>query len=309
MTRDIPFTKLVGTGNDFILVDAASRGSRRLLPERAWPQVARRLCHRQDGIGADGLLVLEPSPHADVSMRVFNSDGSEAEMCGNGARCVARYVVQQRTAGRRVTGTGKQATVETKAGVLRATVRGDRVAMRMTEPKDLRLKIPVAVEGQAYEVGFVDTGVPHIVVAVNQLDAVDVAGQGRQLRVHRAFQPRGTNVNFIEPIPRHPERLRIRTYERGVEAETLACGTGAVAAAVIYALNGWPATKAGRRQILLETKGGDVLTVSLTLHRSGKAPQVTDVILEGGARVSFHGVFPWSTGTSRTKTQKGLCAC
>ena len=232
MAYAIPFAKMVGTGNDFIVVD--TRTHPRPALQRRWGSVARALCDRRTGIGADGLLVLEPSRSADVRMRVFNPDGSEAEMCGNGARCVAQYVQRARR------GRQSSVTIDTAAGLLDATVHRDRVAVRMTDPTALRLDLELDVKRRRIRLGAVNTGVPHAVVPVAALDEVDVSGLGRALRHHRAFGPQGTNVNFIQTDADHPDRLRIRTYERGVEEETLACGTGVTASALIHALSHGP---------------------------------------------------------------------
>src|SRR3989338_6203306 len=167
MSRAIPFTKMVSAGNDFLVVDA------RRLPSAPWHRVSRALCDRHQGIGADGLLVLERSAKANVRMRVFNPDGSEANMCGNGARCVALYLKR------------RHVTIETNAGVLAGTVQRDRVAMRLTDPTDIRRDVSVRVNGRAARATCLDTGVPHAVVPVTQLDRIDVNEAGRALRVHR----------------------------------------------------------------------------------------------------------------------------
>jgi len=281
----LAFTKMVGSGNDFIVVDA-----RRTHPagRRPWPALSRSLCDRRHGIGADGLLVLERSRRADVRMRIFNPDGSEAHMCGNGARCVARYLSQAAHA--------KAVTIDTKAGILSADVRGDRVAMRMTTPTQLRPHMSLNVNRAPLRLGFVNTGVPHTVVSVDRLDRVDVDRLGRLVRYHSNFAPQGTNVNFVQMDRAHPNRLRIRTYERGVEGETLACGTGAAAAAVIHAArqattNG---TSASRRQVAVQVQSGETLRVSMSLRPSAGRVQVTDVILEGPARRVFDGIIELS---------------
>ncbi len=229
MNVTIPFTKMVGTGNDFIVVDTLYHPLPALKGE--WPEVTRALCDRHTAIGADGVLVLEPSASANVKMRLFNPDGSEAEMCGNGARCVALYVKSKRR------GREQPVTIETAAGVLEATVHDDRVAIRMTDPTALQLELELDVDSRRIRLGSVNTGVPQVVVSVERLEEVDVVGLGRALRHHRAFAPQGTNVNFIQADAGHPDRLRVRTYERGVEKETLACGTGLAASAMIYALS------------------------------------------------------------------------
>ena len=290
----IPFAKMVGTGNDFVVVDARRPGVASL--KRAWPAVSRAVCDRRAGIGADGLLVLEPSHAADIRMRVFNPDGSEAEMCGNGARCVALYVRN----GARGTGhgaRGRPVTIETKAGVLSATVRGTRVAMRMTDPTGLTLDYPSAAGSGRRRVGFINTGVPHAVVPVARLNAIDVEHLGRALRHHRAFSPGGANVDFIQPDPRRNNYLRVRTYERGVEAETPACGTGVAASAVVQTLwrHGHAAGngKLRRHTVNVETRSGDVLAVSFSAQGCGRDLRVTDLVLEGEAALVFRGDITW----------------
>lgn len=294
MSVRIPFTKMVGTGNDFIVVDARLR---RLRPLAArWRAVSRALCDRRLGVGADGLLVLEPSRSAAVKMRVFNPDGSEADMCGNGARCVARYVKSERAS------QANPVTIETRAGVLTARVRGERVSMQMPDPIVHRLDLPIGIGARRFRVGFVDTGVPHAVVPADALDEVDVIRTGRALRFHRRFAPRGTNVDFVQADAARPGRLRVRTYERGVEGETPACGTGVTASAVVHALSdaSRPGARHGavngrsrRRRIEVEARNRDVLTVSLTVVPDGRARRVTNVVLEGAARRVFDGTVDW----------------
>lgn len=311
MSVAIRFTKMVGTGNDFIVVDHRTGRTRAL--RRGWRSISRALCDRHRGVGADGVLLLEPSSAARARMRVFNPDGSEAQMCGNGARCVALYMASTtHPSGTwdmgHGTKAGKAVTIETKAGVLSATVRGERVALRMTDPTDLQRERTVHVGAKRIRFGFVDTGVPHVVVSVQTLDAVDVQRIGRALREHRQFAPQGTNVNFIQADARHPHRIQIRTYERGVEAETLACGTGVAAAAVMHALEHTPA---GRGQAVLanghtqthrvdvKTRSGDVLTVSFDVAHDGARAQVRNVVLEGPASRVFDGVVGWRSGRLR----------
>ena len=292
---NIPFTKMVGTGNDFVVMDVRRRPLASL--KRRWQAVSRFVCDRHWGVGADGLLVLERSRAADARMRVFNPDGSEAGMCGNGARCAALYLGGAKS---------RRVSIETKAGLLSADVRGSRVAMRMTDPRDLTFDLTVEADGRRFRLGFVDTGVPHAVVPVKALDAVEVGRLGRILRYHSAFAPRGANVNFIEPANGRVNRLRVRTYERGVEDETLACGTGVVASAIIYTLarDHEPARpKAGsngrrsRYRVDVETVSGDVLVVSFqAVPSGGSARQVTEVVLEGGASRAFDGAVAWPPG-------------
>ena len=280
---EIPFTKMVGTGNDFVLVD----GVRNRLSKYSqdWPTIARAVCDRHRGIGADGILLLEPSSKADLRMRILNADGSEAEMCGNGTRCVARFV--QSLPGRK---NGKL-SIETLAGILEARVEGPRITVRMTEPKDLRQQMQVDLNGRRIQGGFVNTGVPHFVVPVEDIETVDVPNLGRALRTHPDFGPKGTNVNFIQPVQKPSQRLRVRTYERGVEGETLACGTGMTAAAILYGLQ--QPSKSDARRVTVQPASGDLLTISFRAEKKGNAVHVSEVDMEGEARSVFAGTFTW----------------
>ncbi len=287
---------MVGTGNDFLVVDARRPGVKIL--RRQWPAMSRAFCDRRYGIGADGLLVLEPSRLADVTMRIFNADGSKAEMCGNGARCIALYVAKNKQRSEKWKVKNRtHVTIETRAGTLQAVVRGDRVALEMTQPTDVRLDQIVEVNGQRLRFGFINTGVPHVVVPVDSVEAVDVERLGRALRQHPRFAPRGANVNFIQLDPRHPGRIRVRTYERGVEAETLACGTGVTASALVYALaaNGHGASS----RVRVTPKSGEELTVSFRIAGHGRERRIADVVLEGPAQRVFETVVTWPRqGTS-----------
>ena len=236
------FTKMNGAGNDFILIDNRA-GDVRL--DRS--QIAH-LCDRHRGIGADGILLLEkPGNRADFRMRYFNADGGEAEMCGNGARCFARFA-------NKIAGAKEKISFETPAGVISAELNGDLVTLRMSEPTDLRLQLKLAIANENKTVHFINSGVPHVVIPVPQIDDVDVRREGAAIRHHKMFSPNGANVNFIEK--RGPKRIAIRTYERGVEDETLACGTGIVASALIFA-----ATENPSGPITVIARGGDELQV------------------------------------------------
>src|SRR6266566_1153367 len=182
----VRFTKMDGAGNDFILIDNRA-GNIDL--DRS--QIAR-LCDRHRGIGADGILLLEKAAnHADFRMRYFNADGGEAEMCGNGARCFARFA-------NKVAGAQTKISFETPAGVISAELVDDLVTLQMTEPTDLRLDIKLPVTNESKIVHFIDSGVPHVVIPVPQIDDVDVRKEGSAIRYHKVFSPRGANVNFIE---------------------------------------------------------------------------------------------------------------
>ncbi len=266
MTLD--FIKMTGAGNDFILADNR-KGDLRLTQK----QVAR-LCHRQFGIGADGLMLLVPSRtrKADWAWQFWNSDGSEAEMCGNGARCFARYVAS-------TTGwTAPTLSFETAAGVIHAELEADRVTVNLTSPHSLRLREKVMTSTGELEVSSLNTGVPHAVVFVPDADQAMVQQRGAELRWHDHFKPKGTNVNFAQELG--PGHIRVRTYERGVEGETLACGTGAVACATL--LGEWGEAGGVTR---LRTRSGKTLTVTLRPGPEGLTPS-----LAGEGRIVFEGV-------------------
>lgn len=262
------FTKMSGAGNDFIVADNRS-GRIQLTRE----QVAH-LCHRQFGIGADGLMLLVPcrSRLADWAWQFWNSDGSDAEMCGNGARCFARYI-------QRVTAWAKPVvTFETVAGVIAAEFEGERVTVNLTPPQGLRLKESVSTQAGVLEVSSLNTGVPHAVTFVPDADQAMVLERGRELRFHSHFGPRGTNVNFVQVLG--PGRIRVRTYERGVEGETLACGTGVSASAIISAkVHGFASP------IAVQVQGGDELRVGFS-ETNGT---VGNVKLNGPATFVFEG--------------------
>ena len=229
--RKIDFVKAVASGNDFIILNYQ-------LPITNYQLLAKKICDRKYGIGADGLLVLEKSKIADVRMRIFNPDGSEAQMCGNGARCVAFYfkskISRQKSRDPDISSGKNQKSkisIETKAGIIDSEVRGFNVKIKLTNPKDIKLNIPLKINNRILKVNFINTGVPHTVIFVEGLDKIDVVNLGRIIRYHKKFMPQGTNVDFVEI--KDDENIRIRTYERGVEDETLSCGTGAVASAII----------------------------------------------------------------------------
>lgn len=204
----IHFTKMHGAGNDFVMID--DRVGRFPADDRAF---IARMGARRTGIGCEGVILVRQSDKADFAMRFFNPDGSEADLCGNGARCVAAFAREIGAA------QSDMMRFETAAGMIEAEVLADGlVRVVMPTPKDLRKD-------------FVNSGVPHKIVPVDDLAATDVEGEGRRIRHSAEFAPAGTNVDFV--CYEKPNRVAIRTYERGVEAESGACGTGSVAAAVI----------------------------------------------------------------------------
>jgi len=262
----LKFTKMNGAGNDFVMLDNLDG---RLQLGSA--QIAL-LCDRHRGVGADGVLIAEPPANgADFRMRYFNADGGEAEMCGNGARCFARYASRL---------TGKQGPVsfETPAGVIRARCEGADVRLAMSQPRDLALDIPIQLPGASLVVHSVNTGVPHAVVFVEDLENADIRGLGSALRHHPHFAPKGTNVNFVQIMG--PGVVAIRTYERGVEDETLACGTGVVATAlIVHERHDFPSP------VSVRVRGGDTLLVAF--EKEGNA--YGGVSLTGPADFVFYG--------------------
>jgi len=294
--KRIDFTKMVASGNDFVIAEASNQPApaKRSGPgkpvTRSFGLLARDICERKFGVGADGLLVLEKSRLADIKMRIFNADGSEAAMCGNGARCVALYLGKPKV------------KIETQAGIIESCVNRESVKIKLTDPKDIKLDIPLVFNGRTLQVNFINTGVPHAVIFVEGLDKIHVFGLGRVIRYHKKFSPAGTNVDFVEIIGDND--ISIRTYERGVEDETLACGTGAVAAALItnYKLQIIPPTNyvgAGSRQILMQMGGTNYKKINVRT-RSGEILKVyfvkknnkfSDVWLKGKAKVIYKGVY------------------
>ncbi|MDD5680918.1 MAG: diaminopimelate epimerase [Candidatus Omnitrophica bacterium] len=266
----IEFTKLVATGNDFILVDNGRKKVESKVGSLA--RFAKKICDRRQSVGADGLLVLEGSHKADIAMRIFNPDGSEASMCGNGSRCIAYYAANRDI-------TGDKLSIETKAGILNALVRKNRVRIGMTPPKDLKTGISIPLGTSLMPFNFVNTGVPHAVTIVKSFDGIDVKSTGRYIRHHEAFAPNGANVDFVKIDGRH--RISIRTYERGVEDETLACGTGAVASAIIAS----ELTRV-RPPVVVRTFGKDVLRIYFKKENG----IYKDVYMEGEVKLVFDGV-------------------
>jgi diaminopimelate epimerase len=219
-------------------------------------------------------------------MRIFNADGSEAQMCGNGARCAALYLSHQSSVRGRQPKT-KKLKLETKAGMINAEVRGNSVKINLTDPVDIRLDLTVKISGKNYEVDFINTGVPHAVVEIKGLDKVPVRELGRLIRHHGLFHPVGTNVDFVNVVDR--DHILVRTYERGVEDETLACGTGSVASAIIATLNSRAVIKDRGKdtghKVFVKTKGGESLVVYFNILKR----KITDVWLEGRAEIVFTG--------------------
>ncbi|MEA1867348.1 MAG: diaminopimelate epimerase [Thermodesulfobacteriota bacterium] len=265
--KPLSFKKMHGSGNDFILIDNRkgnikdSRGS----------DLAAFLCRRKLGVGADGLILIENSHRADFKWRFFNADGSKAEMCGNGGRCAARFACVTGIAQRKL-------SFETEAGIIHADVNGSTVKLQLPQPKDLKLDVPVEIHSETFSLHCLNTGVPHAVYLTPALESVPVFEWGRLIRFDPCFQPAGTNADFVQIFDRH--NIQIRTYERGVENETLACGTGAVASAILSACKDLTESP-----IKVKTQGGEVLIVYF--HLDGQ--EVRDVLLEGETVLVYSG--------------------
>jgi len=269
----LPFWKMHGAGNDFILVDA-----RQLAKTPSREQIAA-WCHRRTGVGSDGLILLHP-PQAGghFRMQFFNPDGGEADMCGNGARCAARLAHELQLAPTAM-------IIETAAGAVKAEMHPDnQVRLELPPPQACRLDGELTIDrGENVHYAFADTGVPHAVIECEALDDLDIRLRGRAIRLHPCFAPHGTNVDFIAITG--SDSLRIRTYERGVEDETLACGTGIAAAATTAVLRGRVTSP-----VTIQTAGGDHLQVALTPTDAGPGP----ISLTGPAVHTFTGTLEYT---------------
>ena len=261
-----PFWKMHGAGNNFILLD--DRSLRFPCTDLA---LIRRLCDRHIGIGSEGLLLVQPSTRGNFRMRFFNPDGAEADMCGNGARCIAQLAHDLRAAPACM-------QIETAAGMLEAEVLSDSVCLHLPPPVDCRCHQTLELANQSIRYHAIYTGVPHAVVETQALDSMDVCLIGAAMRHHAAFAPQGTNVDFMAITGAHS--LRVRTYERGVEAETSACGTGITACALI-------AARLGRvtPPVQVTCKHGDTLEVNYRLSND----RFEAVTLQGPAAYVFEG--------------------
>ncbi len=266
----IHFYKMTGAGNDFILID----NRKGVLDGDQCRDFVRLVCRHKLSVGADGLILIENDPGVDFKWRFFNADASEGEMCGNGARCAARFAS--------LTGIVKKSKMSfrTLAGIIKAEVREDgKVKVQMPPPHSLYLDIQVGSEERPFDLDFINTGVPHAVCFIpsaDDLKSADVERWGRTIRFHPLFQPAGANANFIYVY--NANRIAIRTYERGVEGETLACGTGCTASALICAARSLVVSP-----VEVKTQGGE----SLIIHFKQVKDEFTEVYLEGEAKVAY----------------------
>jgi diaminopimelate epimerase len=266
----LPFARMHGCGNDFVVID-----DRAGLWHARREDLAREICDRRKGLGGDGLILVQPGRDgADFRMTYVNRTGMDGEMCGNGARCTVLRATQLgliRSAG----------TMATDAGPIRATIDGAIITLQMTPPVDERAAFAIEVEGRKFECWTIDTGVPHVAIFLEgeaALETLDVDGIGRALRHHTAFAPRGVNANFA--VRRADGSFRMRTYERGVEMETLACGTGAVAVGLMAHRKFGSAPP-----VLIHPTGGGLLKIGFRASPDGFA----DVTLAGPAELIAEG--------------------
>ena len=265
--KKIKFYKMSGSGNDFIIIDNRNN----VVEDNKLSDFISSVCRRKMSVGADGVILIENAKNIDFKWRFFNSDGSRAEMCGNGARCAARFAYLNKIAGPKM-------SFETDAGIIIAQVNNDLVKIKMTEPKDLKIDFTIDTDGEPVTASSINTGVPHVVMPVDNIDDVEVVKLGRKIRYHEKFAPAGTNVNFYCPISE--DKIKIRTYERGVEDETLACGTGAVASALVYA------NKTNiKSPVSVMTKSGGWLSI----YFESKTDTFYNIYLKGDARIIYKG--------------------
>ena len=264
-----PFVKYSGSGNDFVIIDNRT-GDHSYLQKNVTIQ---NICNRHEGIGADGVIFLESNATHSFAMRIFQPDGKEVEMCGNGLRCLGHYIHTLHP-------TLTTFSVATMHSALQITVDGSHVAIEMPKPTNLRIGDEFTIEEKNITLHTINTGVPHAVIFVEEIEMCDILELGRKIRHAPAFAPYGANVNFVKVISK--TSLEIRTYERGVEGETQACGTGATAAAIITAKH-----HGYEGPISLKTRSRELLTVSIIL-RSGMEEIV---MLKGSVRQTFTGNF------------------
>lgn len=265
--KPIPFYKAQGAGNDFIIIDNRDQ----VVPGENLPRFAFHVCRRKLSIGADGLILIEPSYRADFAWKFFNADGSHAEMCGNGARCVARVACEM--------GICKEKLVFDAGEPVEAFVKKERVSIKMGDPGDMQYPVRISLARETVVAAYVDTGVPHVVIEKGPLSDAKVYNLGKDIRNHERFSPKGTNVNFF--FMDESGRVFNRTYERGVEDETLACGTGCVAVALFAAKE-----KGIASPVTVIPRSGVPLLVRFTK----KEEHFSDIYLEGDARIIYKGM-------------------
>ena len=261
---NISFWKMSGSGNDFIFIDNRQNTVKSL----NLPDFIQKVCARGVSVGADGLVLIEDSENADFKWKFYNSDATEAEMCGNASRCAAKFAYLNGIVN------SKSMKFETLAGIIEAEIiTEDKVKVLLTEPFDLKSNYNIAINDTNHIISSVNTGVPHVVSQVENIENFDLVSFGRAIRYHKKFAPDGINVNVYEKLENG--KIRIRTYERGVENETMACGTGAVAVAIFAVKD-----KVVKSPVTLVTSSKIELKVYLENNKC---------YLEGEARVVYKG--------------------
>ena len=261
----IEFWKMNGSGNDFILIDNREG----VVAEGDKSRLVQRVCRRRESAGADGLIFLTNSDRYDFGWQYFNADGGEVDMCGNGTRCIARFAYLKGIAGTKM-------TFETLTGPVSAEVMGRVVKVLMPDPSNLQLDIDLPREQEWLTVDSVNTGVPHVVVQVENLEDHPVVDQGRSIRYDPLFSPEGTNANFVKV--HGLDLVESRAYERGVEDETLACGTGAIASALVASARGMVASP-----VRVKTRGGE----ELKIYFGKEGDRFKEIWLEGGTSIVY----------------------
>ena len=274
---ELSFSKYSGAGNDFILIDNRDKSfpyyRKELIPAMAVRKVS---------IGADGVIFLEQSDKADFKMRYFNCDGGEAEMCGNGARCVIAFA-------KKLGMEREKYTIETMERILNARFVDNEIEVEMGPPVDVKLDLSIGAGGRGYTVHYINTGVPHAILFTDNIQNVDVVGLGREIRYHKQFQPGGANVDFVEVDDE--DYIKIRTYERGIEDETLACGTGMTAAAIISHL-----VRKVKKPMWLLVRSNEILRVDFDDNKGS----FENVTLRGAAALICDGVYYYNKRASST---------
>ncbi|MFH2046477.1 MAG: diaminopimelate epimerase [Pseudomonadota bacterium] len=265
--ENITFFKMSGSGNDFIIIDNRNN----VVEVKDLKSFITKVCARRMSVGADGFILIENDDSADFKWQFFNSDGSRAEMCGNGARCAARFAYMNKIA-------GPDMSFVTDAGIVHARVLDGRVKVNMMEPSVCKYDYQIQLKDGPITVSSLNTGVPHVVIIADDLENIDVVNIGREIRFHENYAPAGTNVNFISGIK--DKTIYIRTYERGVEDETLACGTGSIASALVVAYKNKIESPVN---VITRSKG------VLTIHYKQDNGRFYDIYLEGDARVIYKG--------------------
>jgi diaminopimelate epimerase len=272
----VHFYKMTGTGNDFILID----NRKRIIDSDNCQDFIRSICRHKVSVGADGVILIENDSEVDFRWRFFNSDGSEPDMCGNGSRCAARFAY--------LTGIVDKPKMafHTNAGIIKAELWDTKVKVQMPLPHNMKKDLHIEAEGRAFSLDFINSGVPHAICFLKdekELEGIDVRLWGRALRFHPHFQPEGTNVDFV--WVRNDHQIIVRTYERGVEGETLACGTGCIASVLMSAIRNRMTSP-----VEVQVRSGELLTVyfqSAPDPRDSRAVRFKEVCLEGEARIAY----------------------